>query len=137
MNMKKYYKMIIVASMALLFSVSTAYAANNFSFSFVSNVIGKTVFDLKAKNTVCVSKAATYVYNTNNYAKFVGNYRISLKGTGLLGHTYKGDYKKADDKEHTTKYDVIAKHTYTVNIGTNTDLAAQCGQIKGTGHIEQ
>lgn len=116
---------------------SVVYAANTFSYSFVSNVIGKTEFKLKNKKTVCKSRAATYKYHTKSYANYIGNYRITLDGNGFFNPNYIGDYKKADDKMHDTNYKKIQKNTYTVNIGTKDDLVARCLQITGTGKLLQ
>ncbi len=137
--MKKNMKRgLAIAGMTLLLGgISTVYAANDFTFSFSSNVIGKTEFKLSNMDTKCKSKAATYVYNTNSYASFTGNYCITLDGNGFFNPDYKGTYKKADGYMYTTTYGKIKKNTYTVNIGTNSDLIPRGGQIKGAGSIVQ
>lgn len=81
-NIKKIFTITGVA--LALGSASTAYAANTFTFSFVTNVIGTTEFELRKGNTTCDSKAYTYKYDTNSYASFIGNYRIDLDGNGVL-----------------------------------------------------
>ncbi len=126
-NIKKIFTNTGVA--LALGSASTAYAANTFTFSFVTNVIGTTEFELKKGNTTCGSKAYTYKYDTNSYASFIGNYRIDLDGNGV--------FEPADGYIYTTDYGDIKKNTYTVNVNTNSDLAPRCLQIRGNGEIIQ
>lgn len=137
--MKKNIKKIFaITGMALaLGSASTVYAANTFTFSFISNVIGTTEFKLDKGNTTCDSKADTYKYNTNSYASFIGNYCIDLDGNGIFEPDYTGTYHKADGYIYKTYYEDIKKNTYTVNIYTNDDLVARCLQIRGNGEIIQ
>lgn len=137
---KNVKKGIAVASIIAILGGSTAAsAANNFRFSMVSNVIGKKEFNLKNKTTNCESKASTYRYNTENLVDFVGKYSVDLDGNGFLKKDYKGSYKKADGKVHTTGYGKINKNTYTVNVGVDPrcNLIPQGGQIKGEGEIKQ
>lgn len=133
--MKK--KFAIAATALLLGGTLTAYASNDFTFCFSSNVIGKTEYKLKKKETKCESKAITCRYYTGESVSFVGNYRIDLDGNGFFAADYKGKYKKADGSSCITKYGKIDKNTYTVNIGTNSDLIPKGGQIEGSGEILQ
>ena len=134
-NIKKIFTNTGVA--LALGSASTAYAANTFTFSLVTNVIGTKEFELKKGNTTCGSKAYTYKYDTNSYASFIGNYRIDLDGNGVFEPDYTGTYHKADGYMYTTDYEDIKKNTYTVNVNTNSDLAPRCLQIRGNGEIIQ
>lgn len=135
---KETKKRFVIADIALLLGgASSAYAANDFNFSFVSNVIGKKEFKLKNKYATCSSRAETYRYNTNRYVSSIGNYIIDLDGNGFFNPDYDGTYHKADGYVYTTDYGKIKNNTYTVNIGTNSDLTATGRQIKGCGEIIQ
>lgn len=133
--MKKIF--LLASAILVLEGASTVYAANDFKFSFVSNIIGKTEFNLNKEYTTCDSNAGTYVYNTNSYADFVGEYCIDLNGNGIFKKDYEGTYQKADGRVHTTNYGEIKKNTYTVDIGSNSHLAQRAAQIKGEGQIKQ
>lgn len=131
-------KLFVIAGMALIVGgTSTAYASNDFTFSFVTNVIGKKEFKLSKKDTSCDSRAATYRYNTDFIVDHVARYRVNLDGNGFFNPDYTGKYQDANGKFCTTKYNTIKKNTYTVNLGTKDDLAPRSEQIKGTGTIYQ
>lgn len=142
----KIKKFLAISGITLILGgASTAYAANTFSFSFHTQVVGKKEFNLKNKVTYCDSRAATYEYNTKNYANFVGHYSIELDGNDFWKPDYKGTSKKADDRVYTTNYNKdknnipqkIRANTYTVNIGSKDDLTSRCLQITGNGTLKQ
>lgn len=134
-NMKK--KLTLVVMLLFLGGTLTTYASKDFTFCFSSNVIGKKGFKLSNKKTTCESRADTFIFNTDNYADFVGKYCIDLEGKGFFKPSYSGTYQKVDGYVHTTKYGKIKKNTYTVNIGSNSHLVPKGGQIKGEGEIVQ
>ena len=130
-------KLVAPICIMLMCSISTAHAANTFTFKFSYYLSGKTEFALKNRYTSCKSKAVTYKYGTTELASFTGHYRIDLDGNGIFAPDYTGSYKSANGREYRTPYNTIKENTYTVNICSYDDLIGNGVEIKGNGNIEQ
>lgn len=140
-NMKKMKRMVGVASLAVLVGgASTVLAASKgeFSFSFSSNVIGKTEFKLANKSTSCSSTADSYRYGTSDVLSTKYRYKMSLEQQKIFGKSYSGDKSiYADGLKHKIAFNTVDKGTYTVNIGSPDKLSASGVVIKGDGELFQ
>lgn len=134
-------KLVGMASLAVLVGgASTVLGASKgtFSFSFSSNVVGKTEFSLANKSTSCNSTAESYRYGTGELLESKYRYKMSLEQKKFLGKSYSGDKSiYADGVKHKIAFNTVEKGTYTVNISSPDNLSA-CGVlIKGNGELFQ